>query len=607
MNSIKPITGVWPEVKDYLDADGTDHIKAEDMLTLPQLFQSRVKQSPDKTAYTEYDTHKNEWVSKTWSEMGKDVQSWMQAFATEGLKPGDTVAIRHSNSIKWVLFDQAAMALGLVVVPLYAEDRPDNVAYMLGHAEVKLMFLESTDQWISMKEHYDDLPLLKRIVIEDVGESGSIEENDRVIMLDKWLKTGEDGSIEKVAIETGQLATIVYTSGTTGRPKGVMLSHKNIVSNVRSGLARIAVYPTDKCLSFLPLSHALERSIGYYLTMAAGAHVVYNRSVPELAEDLVIHKPTILISVPRIFERVYGKINAQLEAGSNLKKKLFNATVKTGWDRFQYQQGRGQWRAGFLLWPILDKLVASKVRNKMGGNMRFAISGGAPLPASVSKVFIGLGINIVQGYGLTESSPVISCSALESNYPASIGYPLTGIEVSIGDNKELLARGDNIMLGYLKNEEATAETITAEDGWLQTGDQAEVRDGALYIIGRIKEIIVLSNGEKVPPADMESAIAEDPLFEQIIVLGEQKPYLSAIVVLNEELREGIDVADTDALLARIAAKLKAFPGYAQVREMTIATEPWTVENGLITPTLKIKRNNIMDKYEQQIAEMYEGH
>ncbi len=607
MNSIKPITGVWPDAKNYLQAEGTDHIAANEMLTLPQLFQSRVKRSPDKTAYTEYDIHKNEWVSKTWSEVGEGVNLWMQALSQESLKPGDRVAIRHRNSINWVMFDQAAMALGLVVVPLYTDDRPDNIAYILEHAEISLMFLESTDQWTSLKEHHNNLPLLERVVIEDIGESGKLEKDTKAIMLDKWLDNGKGVSVEQVQSEPDSLATIVYTSGTTGRPKGVMLSHKNITSNVQSCLSRAAVYPTDKCLSFLPLSHAFERTIGYYLSIAASMHVVYNRSVPELADDLVIHKPTILVSVPRIFERVYGKINASLEAGSDLKKSLFNTTVKTGWDRFEHQQGRGQWRPGFLLWPILDKLVASKVRSKLGGNLRFALSGGAPLPASVSKIFIGLGVNIIQGYGLTETSPVISASALESNYPASIGYPVSGVEVAIGENKELLARGDNIMLGYLKNEEATAETISEKDGWLHTGDQAEVRNGSLYIIGRIKEIIVLSNGEKVPPADMESAIVEDALFEQVIVLGEQKPFLSAVVVLNEELKEGVNVSDEEVLIERISAKLKAFPGYAQIRKVTIAAEPWTVENGLITPTMKIKRNNITDKYKMQIDEMYKGH
>ena len=606
MSSIKAITTGWPSATNYLHAAGTDHLNEDEMRSLPELFRSRVKRTPDKTAYTQFDPITNDWKSFTWGEISDGVQRWMNALKNEQLSSGDCVAIRHSNGVDWVHFDQAAMALGLVVVPLYSDDRPDNVAYILNHADIKLMFVESTDQWMCLDSHHNDLPQMKRVIISGQGDTGECPPDERITMLDVWLAAAGNKKLEGLSPDPESMATIVYTSGTTGRPKGVMLSHKNITSNVRASLARVAVYPTDKSLSFLPLSHTLERTIGYYFAVASGVHVVYNRSVPELAEDLVLHKPTILVSVPRIFERVYGKINAQLEAGSSLKKKLFNATVNIGWDKFEHSQGRGSWRPGFIFWPILDKIVASKVRNKLGGNMRFALSGGAPLPASVSRVFIGLGIDIFQGYGLTESSPVISASALEYNYPASIGSPVEGIEVAIGDNKELLARGDNIMLGYLKNEQATRETIT-EDGWLRTGDQAEIRDGSIYITGRIKEIIVLSNGEKVPPADMETAIVEDALFEQVIVLGEQKSFLSALVVLNEDIAKDVDVSDEAAMLRRISDKLQAFPGYAQVRKMSILSEAWTVENGLITPTMKVKRNNIMDKYKSQIDAMYEGH
>ncbi|HIB85545.1 MAG TPA: long-chain fatty acid--CoA ligase, partial [Chromatiaceae bacterium] len=276
----------------------------------------------------------------------------------------------------------------------------------------------------------------------------------------------------------------------------------------------------------------------------------------------------------------------------------------------------------FLLHGLLDTLVGRKIRQKLGGQLRFAISGGAPLPPAISQVFIGLGVNIVQGYGLTESSPVISVDTLEHNIPASIGLPLHGVEVKIGDKQELLARGPNIMQGYWKNPQAT-EAIIDQDGWLHTGDQARIDDaGFIYIIGRLKEIIVLANGEKVPPADMEAAITEDPVFEQCLVLGEQRAYLSALVVLEPTAwqtvakQQGFDLSNPNVLqqeavknvlLERIQEHICHFPGYANIRQVTLTLEPWNVENGLLTPTMKLKRQQICQFLQQDINDMYVGH
>jgi len=399
-----------------------------------------------------------------------------------------------------------------------------------------------------------------------------------------------------------------------------MLSHHNMLAVAHAAAASVDVYQQDLFLSFLPLSHTLERTAGYYLPMMAGAAVAHARSVPQLAEDLLRVKPTVLIAVPRIFERVHGRIMEQLQKQSGAARTLFRATVRLGWQNFQRRQGRARWTPGLLLLPLLQRLVGNKVTAKLGGRLRYAVSGGAALPFPVAKTFIGLGLEILQGYGLTETSPVISVNRPDHNDPASVGEPLRGMEVRIGENEELLVKSPGIMLGYWNNHAATAAMIDP-DGWLHTGDQARIEDGRVYITGRIKDILVLSNGEKVPPADMEAAICMDPLFDQALVLGEGRPCLAALLVLNSDLwfgfaRElGLDPFRRESLederllkkvLARVQQQLHDFPGYAKIRRVALSLEPWTVDNGLLTPTLKVKRAKVLEQFADQAQALFEA-
>jgi len=353
-----------------------------------------------------------------------------------------------------------------------------------------------------------------------------------------------------------------------------------------------------------------------------GATVAYARGIPQLAEDLQSIRPTMLISVPRIYERIWGAIRAKLDEGPPLRKKLFLAAVDVGYARFEHAQGRGPWKLSFVLWPILNKLVAGKVLARLGGRMRAAMSGGAALPPDISRVFIGLGLPVVQGYGLTETSPIACANSPSDNLPASVGTAVHGVEVKLGENNALLIKGPNVMLGYWNNEAATRAMIQP-DGWLNSGDTARIDEqGHVFITGRLKEIIVMSNGEKLPPVDMENAILRDSLFEQVMLLGEAKPYLSLIAVLNAEHWKKLAAergwkADDLAILRnndvekaitqRVSAQLKDFPGYAQVRRVTLTLEPWSVENGLLTPTLKLKRPKVMEKFNAEIDQMYAGH
>lgn len=336
----------------------------------------------------------------------------------------------------------------------------------------------------------------------------------------------------------------------------------------------------------------------------------------------MVIQPTVLVSVPRIYERIHAAIYTKLAEKSVLSNRLFNLAIKIGYSRFEYQQKRESWQIFHLLWPLLEKLVTRAIMGKFGGRLRLAMTGGAPLSAEVSRTFIGLGLPLLQGYGMTESSPVVCTNRIDNNMPAGVGAPIPGVEVKLGENNALLIRGPNVMLGYWNNISATKTTLTS-DGWLNSGDMASIdKMGRVTITGRLKEIIVLSNGEKVPPIDMETAILRDPLFEQVMLIGEGRPYLSALVVLSSRNQESLSTETVLSLgssllaknqktekiiLERIAHQIRDFPGYAKIRRVAVMPEPWTVENDMLTPTLKLKRTRVMDRYQIEVKRLYEGH
>ncbi len=596
-----------------------DLIPIEQAKTLDGLFNQRVRRSPDAVAYTSFDRETKRWEDFTWRQMAAAVGRWQKALRAENLHEGERVGVILRNCPEWVVFDIAALGMGLVTVPLYTDDRPDNIAYILDDAAIRLLLVQDAGRWKKLAPVTLECEALQRVLLLDSSkEAGRFARNDeRVMKVADWLPD-EDAEPRQRDGDGHALASIVYTSGTTGRPKGVMLSHRNMMTVAHGGLTAIDCYKQDVFLSFLPLSHTLERSGGYYLPMLAGARVAFSRSVAQLSNDLVEIRPSVMIAVPRIFERVHGRLLGQLEKQSPLARYLFNLTITVGWRRFERQQGRAGWSPKLLLWPLLDRLVASKVREKLGGRLRVAISGGAALSPEISRVFLGLGVPIVQGYGLTETSPVISVNRLSDNLPQGVGRPLRGVTVSLGEDDELLVKTPGMMLGYWNNHAATAEMIDA-DGWLHTGDQVRLQDGHIIITGRLKDILVLSNGEKIPPGDMEVAITLDPLFEQVLVVGEGRPYLSALVVLGatrwaDYLKaRGLDAEDASLLRdkkilrdmqKRIGALLNNFPGYAKIRRVTLLLEPWTIEEGLMTPTLKLKRAKILERHAAEVEAMY---
>ncbi len=592
----------------------TDYISPESCTSLAELFLARVAKNPNGTAYRYYNKTTKNWQAITWQEMGQTVSRWRKALQQEGLDIGDRVAIMLPNCPEWVAFDQAALSLGLIVVPLFANDRPANIGHICFNTETKILLCPIIDTWRHLAPVLDRLPSLQRIVT--VNPFPVQQDDPRITCIADWLPDAADSSSSWSPV-TYETASIVYTSGTTGLPKGVMLSHRNILDNSYNVLLCMDICLDDTFLSFLPLSHMFERTVGYYAPMMAGATVAFARSIPDLAEDLITVKPTVLIAVPRIFERMYSGIISKLAAKPKPLQALFRQAVDTGWKNFLYRQGRGPWSISLLFHPILDALVSKKVREKLGGRLRIIGTGGAPLSADISQFLIGLGLPICQGYGLTETSPVISVNRPEDNRPEGVGKPIPGVEVKIGDNDELLVRGSCVMQGYWKNEQATAKTIDS-DGWLHTGDQVSLEDGHIRITGRLKEIIVLSTGEKVALTDLEMAIAMDPLFEYNVVIGEGRPFLSMIGVLNgplwEELAEQLGVSPNpeslnlpevrQAVLARTEKLLSRFPGFVFIKEVALSLAPWTVENGLLTPTLKLKRTAIEKHMEHEIKRIY---
>jgi long-chain acyl-CoA synthetase len=591
-----------------------------EVATLPELLRRRCQRSPEREAYRQYEAHA--WRRYSWREVEECIARWQAALAGEHLVSGDRVAVLLRNCVDWVCFDLAAQSLGLAVVPLYTADHAENTADILADSGARLLLVGHLDQWIAVAKLRTRLPHLSHVLCLETPVTPVPDTSIRVSFVAQWLP-GEVPPQTNMAKDPHALATIVYTSGTTGRPRGVMLSHANILSNIHAVVRHEPIVPDDLFLSFLPLSHAFERTAGCYLPMLTGSCVAYAREVSTLAEDLAMVRPTVLVSVPRIYERIYARLQQQLAERGALTRALVRWTQELGWRQFQarYHRGTAPGRWDRLWRPVLQYLVARPFLARFGGRLRLAVSGGAPLSVTLSRYLVSLGLPLLQGYGLTEAAPVVSVNRLNDNVPESAGTPLPGIEVRLGEQNELLVRGPNVMMGYWNRPEDTAQVIDAE-GWLHTGDQGCIEDGHVFIVGRLKEIVVLSTGEKITPDNVEMALIEDPLIDQAMVVGEGKPYLVALLVLNAKAwgalaKQWLLPAEDSAALADerlqqhienlCRRSLARFPEYAQVRRCWVTLEPWTIANGLLTPTLKLKRPAIEHRFAEHILKLYVGH
>jgi long-chain acyl-CoA synthetase len=593
--------------------------------TLAQMFDERVRRSAAEEAYREFDTRTDLWRSISWAQAGERVKRFARALDGSWVGRGARIGILLPNGLDAVCVDQAALSRACVPVPMHALDNTESIGYILADSGAAMLFAVSDVQWRAIAATGVRLPELKWVVVlrrESRPEQATV--GPAMLTLDEWLRScaTNAGASGWNDAHTDDLAAIVYTSGTTGRPKGVELTHANVVANVEATMTRVSPRPEDVLLSFLPLSHTFERTAGYYLPIAVGCCVVFARSIVLLQEDLRLVRPTVLVSVPRIYERVHLQLMARV-AGSAWRQRLLDVAIAVGWRRFQRCQGNQagprvlEWLDA-ALWQLLDRFTGKPLRAGFGGRLRLAVSGGAPLSATIAHCFLGLGVPIVQGYGMTETSPVVAANSLTDNDPATVGRPLPNVEVRIGERQELQVRGPSVMRGYLNRPEDTARAFV--DGWLRTGDQAAIEGGRIRILGRIKEIIVTSTGEKIAPADVEQAVLGDPLFEQAFVFGEGRAFIACIVVLGEvpwrRLAADLQLdplaasslqnpAAVDAVMQRIASCTRALPRQGQPRRVALTLEPWTVENTLLTPTLKLKRLNLEARLSALIEQIYE--
>lgn len=606
--------------------DGLERIKALDVLTtLPELLTHHLTVRPDDVAYKVYDNASKSWKDLTFKNVYDQVHAWRHAFAARSeLVRGDRVAMLLPNCPEAVFFDLSALSNTLVPVPLHAIDTPKSSAFILNDSGAKVLVTNKLLKWKQIREAAET-PEIRLVVITDDKDCDDLEAPIPVMTKETFLKLGETSQLPKEAPKATDLAALVYTSGTTGNPKGVMLTHRNVISNIQGVLKNLQPSGHETFLSFLPLSHTFERTTSYYLALGLGYTTAFNRSIANLQADFREIRPTVLMSVPRVYEMIYAKLQDGLAKKSKFVRYLFDWAVEVGWRRFCRENGlpvessSRAWLDPFVA-GFLDKKVGSQLRAVFGDRIHLYISGGAALSPAVARTFFALGVPIYQGYGMTETSPIISVNKVGHNHPNTVGPALPNIEVRLGEGDELQVRGPTVMKGYWNREEAT-KAIFTEDGWLRTGDVCTIYpDGNIRITGRIKEIIVTSTGEKVPPADLESAITSDRLFSQCMVVGDDRPFIAAVAVVNpDEFKTvcgelGLDPTKPESLqgpafrkaaLKRIKTATAGFPNYGVPRQVHCTLDAWTIDNGLLTPTLKMKRNLIRQRYTAEINALYD--
>ncbi len=528
----------------------------------------------------------DQWNAYTADDVMARAARWQAALRRAGIAPGDRVAICMKNSVHWVCVDMAVLGMGGVVVPLYVDDNAENIAYCVGHSGAKLLIVDSTRQanaLLGTKQHQAQ-PLPRTICMQAKAE-------DAAESADVFLRDVAETAFEVLNVPSAQIATICYTSGTSGKPKGAMLSHGNIIANVTQCRGAGIAHAGMNFLSLLPLSHMFERTGGYYLPLSLGAQVTYTRGIAQLPEDLKQQPVTTMFVAPRVLERLHARILQGVKEQN--KTALFDRLADAAW---RLQRGEGSLVDRLTVF-VLRRVMGQKIRNKIAPTLTLLVSGGAALSSTVAKTFVAIGLPVLQGYGMTECAPVLTVNRPERNDPESVGPALPGIELRIADDGELLARGDNVMQGYWNNPEATAAMIDA-DGWLHTGDLAGLHDGRYTIKGRKKDILVMSNGEKFSPQDAELAVLADPTFEQVMLVGEGKPFLTLACVTQS--------TDSRDLVKRANAQLATFPRWVKVRQVIASTEPWSVDNGLLTPTLKVKRAAVLAHFKNEIETVYGG-
>ena len=564
------------------------------------------------------------WNQITWAEGFQQIKVVAGALRALGLSRGDTAAILSENRPEWALSDYGCLFAGVVDVPIYSTLTAEQIAYVLGDSQSRLVFLSSQEQFDKIVEIWDECPDLQWAVVFDALEADlpawAISWGD---FFDRGRAFVSDLSDEGFRHEASQaapddVATLLYTSGTTGQPKGVMLTHNNLASNVRASLLAIPVTPADVTLSFLPLSHVLQRMVDYLL-LHRGCTIAYARSLQTVPEDLKAVRPTIVVSVPRLYEKIYNRV---MEA-RGIKGALVQWAREVGQAKvLEEEAGRTLGLLSRTAYAVADRLVFRKLRETLGGRLRFFVSGGAPLSPDINRFFYSAGVTILEGYGLTETSPVTNVNTPYWFRIGTVGKPVANTEIQIAEDGEILARGPQIMRGYFNMPEETAEVIDS-DNWFYTGDIGELDDdGYLRITDRKKEIIVNAYGKNVAPAPIENTLKSSVFIGQAVVIGDRRKFLSALLVPDFDAltawaeRQGLRVESMESLIeaetvrelfaAEVTAANRDLARYEQIRAWQLLPVEFTIETGELTPTQKIKRRVVLSKYGHLVDAMYAG-
>jgi long-chain acyl-CoA synthetase len=557
---------------------------------------------------------------------GSEVISTVEALAAALLEwkvqKLDRIGLLSENRPEWAYADLAIQCAGAITVPIYGTLPSGQIEYIIKDSEMQNLFVSNETQLKKTLEICNNCPQLKKIVIFD--PPAALPEN--VVSLQSVLEQGKEalkknpGAVRERAaqIQPDDVFSIIYTSGTTGEPKGVMLTHKNVISNVTAVCDLFTFQPTDRTLSFLPLSHIFERMAGYYTMLYAGTTIAYAENIESVPKNLGEVKPTILISVPRVYEKFYQRVMDNVAAEHGIKKSLATWALKVAAEYTEKKLSGKPISAGLnLKYKIADKLVLSKVKGRLGGRLRIMLSGGAALPRQLGLFFHGLGLTILEGYGLTETSPVI-CVNLPGKFKfGTVGPPISGVEVKIAEDGEILTRGPHVMKGYYKKQKATDEVITP-DGWFRTGDIGEIdQDGFLRITDRKKDLIVTSGGKNIAPQFVENALKTSQYVTQIVVLGDKRKFACALIVPNldnvKKFASASKIPDSEilkskAVLSEIQRDLdehsKDLAPFERVKKIALLEKEFTIESGELTPSLKIKRNVVEKRYKEVIDSLY---
>ena len=620
-----------------------------DFATIPELFTRLANRYRGHNRTVLRHKPADTWIDISWEELEARVQALAGFLHKQGVRPGDRVAILSENRPEWAITDLATQILGAVNVSIYNTLPDAKVGYILRDSEAKWVVPSVPVQRKKVEAVADECPDLEGILV-----MSELPDNPPETMV-QWDDALDQGATYwdqhadllrtlGTDVSPSDTSALIYTSGTTGDPKGVVLSHDNFCANVKDALQHIPFYETDHHLSFLPLCHAFERTAGYTAVLAAGAKISYAESIEALTQNLLEVQPTVLISVPRVFEKVYSRVREKAEEGSAIQQRVFDWAARTGQRYAEAEQNGG---AGMFLriqQKLAHKLVFSALHEKLGGNLRFAVSGGAALPKEIGTFFQAAGIVIVEGYGLTETAPVLSANPLEAPRYGTVGHVLRSVTVAIKDLQtdapvgtlsgtdypssltteegEIVVKGPNVMERYWQRPEETRGAFDS-DGWYHTGDVGRFVDGYLQVTDRIKHMIVSQGGKNIYPGPIEEHFKTKAPFDQMVVLGDDRPFLTALIVPDfESVRmQGRDMdepdhpGDNEALVEerwvdRIFSKaINAYnrqaSAYEKIRAFHLVAEPFTVENGMLTPTLKAKRRIIKQQYADEIDAMYE--